>query len=93
MIISENRLRLLIRTLLSEGKGPARETLDWCRENGIKVELSKGGHYRVFIPGGKIVVTASTPSDHRGQLNFRAEIRREIRKLIEQGKWPEENVP
>lgn len=47
-----------------------------CREAGCTVRQTKSGHWQVLVPGGPIVVTGSTPSDHRAIKNFCAALRR-----------------
>lgn len=43
---------------------------------GWKVVRRKGGHMKLTGPGGEIVFTSSTPSDHRATLNLIAHLRR-----------------
>lgn len=53
---------------------------------GWSVKLTNGGHFKLTNPvNGKCVIAANTPSDHRSDLNFRAELRRAglSRELIE----------
>ena len=37
-------------------------------------------HYRIELPGGGVVVVASTPGDRRFMRNVRADVRREMQK-------------
>lgn len=90
---SDALIRAVVLELLREGKGVHSEVVDWCRRNGIPVKLSGGGHLKVLIPGGALVVAPSTPGDHRGELNFRAKVRREINALIAKGLWPANKPP
>ena len=48
--------------------------------DGLRVELTNGGHYRLRLPGAQVVHMASTPSDWREFLNTRARLRRVARK-------------
>lgn len=50
--------------------------LSLAREQRAAVRQTKSGHWQVRVPGGAIVVTGSTPSDHRAVKNFRAQLRR-----------------
>jgi predicted RNA binding protein YcfA (HicA-like mRNA interferase family) len=43
--------------------------------HGCTVEQTKGGHWKVKVPGAGIVVLASTPSDKRGTKNARSRLR------------------
>lgn len=63
--------------------------IDWCRERRIPVTRTRKSHWRVQIPGGPIIVTAGTPSDHRASRNFRARLRRELRAAG----WHEADLP
>ena len=44
---------------------------------GWRVALTKRGHYKWFPPEGRMVVTASTPSDHRALSNIKSMLRKE----------------
>lgn len=47
------------------------------RQQGWRVDLLKGGHYRAYSPDGKgIVHIAGTPSDRRAMANTIAQLRR-----------------
>lgn len=51
------------------------------RELGCTIQLRRGGHYRIDIPGGGIVFHASTPSDHRFEKNTLRDLRKAGLKL------------
>lgn len=58
-------------------KGDMRALVRQKRKEGWEVEPTKKGHLRwVFVATGAIVISASTPSDHRTLLNTMADIRR-----------------
>lgn len=46
------------------------------RREGLNVESTKSGHYKVLIPGGGRVVLPSSPSDPRWRRNAVALLRR-----------------
>lgn len=50
--------------------------LSLARAQGATVRQTRNGHWQVLVPGGGIVVTGSTPSDHRAVKNFAAQLRR-----------------
>lgn len=46
-------------------------------DQGFKVTLTKGSHYKIYGPDGRLVtVTGGTPSDGRSNKNFLAALRR-----------------
>lgn len=48
-----------------------------AEKQGWRVELQKGGHYKLYSPDGQGIVTVgSTPSDRRSLLNTIAYMRR-----------------
>jgi predicted RNA binding protein YcfA (HicA-like mRNA interferase family) len=47
-----------------------------ARARGWQVAPTCGGHWKLTHPGGGIVVTSSSPSDHRALANLRAQLRR-----------------
>lgn len=55
-----------------------RKLLREVRKQGAVVEQTRGGHQRIYGPGGRkpFIVLPSSPSDHRGLLNCRALLRR-----------------
>lgn len=57
----KKELKKLIRTL---------------RNQGVRVELQKSGHYKAYPPEGPVVVFGSTESDHRAMKNTKARLRR-----------------
>lgn len=44
-------------------------------KQGWRVELTKKCHVKFYIPGGQIIVAASTPSDPRSIKNLRSQLR------------------
>jgi len=52
------------------------EVLERCEDLGCTVCKTKKGHFKVLIPDGGIVITASTPTDHRAIKNILAQLRR-----------------
>ena len=46
-----------------------------AKEQGWEIELTKGNHYR-FRNGKDVLVTSSTPSDHRTALNAASRLRK-----------------
>ncbi len=55
---------------------PLRATARLARRRKWKITLAGSGHLRWHAPDGTVVVTASTPSDHRSTRNSRAALRR-----------------
>ena len=54
-----------------------RKRVKALRKQGCEVVLTRNSHYRVIGPDGRVVSHfPSTPSDHRGAKNQRAELRR-----------------
>jgi predicted RNA binding protein YcfA (HicA-like mRNA interferase family) len=54
-----------------------RKELRELERRGYEIERTNGSHYRITMPGKPgVVFTGTTPSDHRGILNLRANIRR-----------------
>lgn len=48
-----------------------------CEDQGGHVELRKGGHWALYVPGAPTpVFIPATGSDHRGLRNSRAQLRR-----------------
>lgn len=45
-------------------------------ERGWTVSPTKKGHIKFTAPNGAIIVTSSTPSDHRSWKNLRGQLRR-----------------
>lgn len=59
-----------------------RKLISLAEEQGWRVELKKGGHYRLYSPDGKTIVTAgSTPSDRRAYQNIKSDLKRGGLKL------------
>lgn len=48
---------------------------------GCRVEETRGGHVKLFVPNGGIVLVSSSPSDHHAVKNARGDLRREGLKL------------
>lgn len=86
-------IRTVVLEILREGKGPIEDTIAWCRDMGIPVDRTSRGHWRVRVPGGGIVVTSGTPSDHRAGDNFRSGLRRALRAAAARGDWDPRNMP
>lgn len=62
-----------------KGKGDiACRVIDYARELGFSVALSRGGHLRFVRPGSPIVFFSSTPGDRRSLQNARAKLRRAL---------------
>lgn len=58
-------------------KKELKALIERARAAGWKVELSGGNHWRFTPPhGGRPYYMGTTPSDPRGLLNFRAQLRR-----------------
>lgn len=58
-------------------KKELKELLGEAEKQGWRVELRKGGHYKLYAPDGKHIVTVgSTPSGRRGLANTVAMMRR-----------------
>ena len=57
-------------------KRDLRRVLDEARQAGWLASPTRGGHWRLTHPSGAILVTGSTPSDHRALRNLQAAIRR-----------------
>jgi hypothetical protein len=47
---------------------------------GATVSKTGGGHWRIALPGGGIVVASGTPSDRRALQEIRADLRRAQRR-------------
>lgn len=56
-----------------------KQTLRGWRDLGIRVESTNGGHLKLLLPNGHIVVVSSTPSDHRAIKNMVGDVRRTMR--------------
>lgn len=61
------------RPLRKTGLQPIAEM---AAEQGWTFEVTGSGHLRWVSPDGKVVVTPSTPSDRRSELNSRSQLRR-----------------
>ena len=61
-------------------KHDLKQVLRQAQAHGWRVQPTRGGHWRLRHPGGGIVVTSSTPSDHRALANFKAQLRRAERR-------------
>lgn len=47
-----------------------------AEKQGCRVQQGGNNHWKIYAPNGTIIVTGSTPSDHRSVLNTRARLRR-----------------
>lgn len=47
-----------------------------AKEQGWEVKTTGGGHIKFLPPKGEMVIAPSTPSDRRGWLNTRAQLRK-----------------
>jgi len=47
------------------------------------IEPMHGGHFRILLPNGRFVITASTPSCPFFLRNVRGDVRREMNRLVE----------
>lgn len=62
-------------------KKDVRALIDEHVQYGFRVELSRGLHYKVLDPAGRMVaVFPGTPSDGRGIKNARATLHRLVRE-------------
>lgn len=52
------------------------DLLELCKQQGWVVGKTNRGHWKCCPPAGRIIITSGTDSDHRGVLNFRADLRR-----------------
>lgn len=43
-----------------------------------EIELTRGGHYRLRLPNGRVVIVASTPGDPLFLRHARADVRRQM---------------
>ena len=43
-----------------------------------RIETTRGGHYRIVLPGGARIYTPATPSDRRMWANMRSMVKREL---------------
>jgi hypothetical protein len=57
-------------------KKDMRALLAQAEDAGCEVKPTRNGHVQIKVPGGGIVIAASTASDHRTIKNTRAELRR-----------------
>jgi hypothetical protein len=58
-------------------KRDLEELLRHAEAAGCVLQRSKrGGHVKVFVPGGPMIIVSKSPSDWRGVLNARAAFRR-----------------
>ncbi len=85
-------LRQMVRSILLEARRvnkitSVKDILDWSLQVGLEVDR-KTKHPIVRFPDGSILTVPGSPSDHRSALNTRADLRRKIRKLIDDGLWP-----
>lgn len=46
------------------------------KTRGWRVQISRGNHWKVFSPTGRLFFFPSTPGDARSLMNTRAELRR-----------------
>lgn len=53
-----------------------RRLLRDAEAQGCRVERTAGGHIKVMLPNGGMVVTAGSPSDKRGMKNFESALKR-----------------
>jgi hypothetical protein len=61
-------------------KHDLKQQLRQAEAHGWQVTHTRNGHWRLLYPGGGVVVTSSTPSDHRALANLRAQMRRAERR-------------
>ena len=61
-------------------KHDLKQVLRQAEAQGWRVQPTRGGHWKLTHPGGGIVVTSSSPSDHRALANVRAQLRRAERR-------------
>lgn len=62
---------------MASAKKDFKEVRREAERQGWRVELTPGGHWRLYAPDGKnIVHAAQTPSDHRNLANVIAQMRR-----------------
>lgn len=52
-----------------------KSLLKTAEEQGCRVVYTSNNHYKVFVPGGKLVVISSTPSDNRAIQNIKRDLR------------------
>lgn len=57
-------------------KREMKDIVKTLRSQGWTVTLTRSNHYRCQSPSGASTWTPSTPSDHRGIKNLRADLRR-----------------
>lgn len=55
---------------------PLRAMAELAHRLGWVITRARSGHLHWHAPDGRVIVTASTPSDRRGALNERARLRR-----------------
>ena len=48
---------------------------------GWQISRTRKSHWLLRHPSGTVVVTGSTPSDHRALANFKAQLRRAERRI------------
>lgn len=53
-----------------------RQLLRKAEDLGARIEVSGGGHLKVYTPNGAVVFCARTPSDNRAAVNLRRDLRR-----------------
>lgn len=58
-----------------------RHIIDQLEEQGWKLSLTGGNHYKCVSPTGKVVFMPSTPGEGRSLKNMKAQLRRAGAKL------------
>jgi len=46
-----------------------------AEQQGWRVSMAPGGHYKWMAPNGKLFFTSQTPSDHRALQNIKRDLR------------------
>jgi len=70
---------------LARGHKRLRALIDFALGEGWHVVRTPGGHLKFTKPGCAAIYTSSTASDHRADLNARAQLRRADRQAQESG--------
>jgi hypothetical protein len=52
-----------------------KSLLKTAEDQGCRVVITPNNHYKVYVPGGKLVVISSTPSDNRAIENIKRDLR------------------
>jgi len=52
-----------------------KSLLKTAEDQGCRIVVTPSNHYKVFVPGGKLVVVSSTPSDNRAIENIKRDLR------------------